>query len=392
MGGGQRMRIGIDARYLCHPQDGGFKTYTQNIVHGLAELDHENEYILYTDRPGAESHDNFEVKIVSGPAPIREQAFLPLAMARDKVDIAHFPCNTGPLTLPCPMVLTVHDLIPLMPKDKSRRKMELKLRMINSYWRTITPKASRRASRIITISEASKSDIRRILNVPDERISVVPTGLHPDFHPITDPNLLRKTREVHSLPERFILGLVSSDPRKNCRGIVRAAGLASRELEGIEIVLICASLAAREMALDIAYQHQSHLPKMILLDPVSRQDLTAIYTLADALVFPSFYEGFGLPIIEAMACGTPVVTSNVSSMPEIAGDAAILVDPNDPEAISRGLVEILRGSDLRAKLIARGKERADEFSWKRTAEKTIAVYESLIEMADARKATGGTTG
>ncbi|MEN6520992.1 MAG: glycosyltransferase family 1 protein [Armatimonadota bacterium] len=391
MGGGRKMKIGIDARYLSHPQDGGFKTYTQNIVHGLMELDHENEYILYTDRPGVESHDNFSVKIVSGPAPVREQALLPLAMARDKVDIAHFPFNTGPLTPPCPTVLTVHDLIPLLPREKDRR-MSRKMRMISSYWRTITPKAARRASRIITISEASKSDIQRMLNIPEEKISVVPTGLNPDFHSITDSALLKRVRETHGLPERFILGLVSSDPRKNCRGIVGAAGLVSSELDGIGIVLICASPAARDMAFDTACRHQSHLPRMVMLAPVSRQDLTAIYTLADVLVFPSFYEGFGLPVIEAMACGTPVVTSNISSMPEVAGDAAVLVDPNDPEAISRGLMEVLNDKKLREKMIRRGRERAAEFSWKRTAKETIAVYKSLISLPGAKTMAGGITG
>ncbi|MEN6371579.1 MAG: glycosyltransferase family 1 protein [Armatimonadota bacterium] len=391
MGGGRKMKIGIDTRYLSHPQDGGFKTYTQNIVHGLAELDHENEYILYTDRPGVESHDNFRVKIVSGPAPVREQVLLPLAMARDKVDIAHFPCNTGPFVPYCPMVLTIHDLIPLLQREKDRR-MPRKMRMFNSYWRKVMPRAARRASRIITISEASKSDIQRMLNIPEEKISVVPTGLNPDFHPITDSALLERVRETHGLPERFILGLVSSDPRKNCLGIVGAAGLASSELDRIGIVLICASPEARAMAVDIACRHQSHLPRMVLLDPVSRQDLTAIYTLADVLVFPSFYEGFGLPVIEAMACGTPVVTSNVSSMPEVAGDAAVLVDPNDTEAISRGLLELLNDKKLREKMIRRGRERAAEFSWKRTANETVAVYESLISLPGAKTMAGGMTG
>lgn len=386
------MRIGIDARFLYHPQEGGFKTYTQNIVYGLAALDSENEYILYTDRPGDSPGANFHVKPVGGPAPLREQVILPAVMARDKLDAAHFPCNTSPLAYFGPMAVTIHDIIPCMPGYRNRLRGGVKSRVLNSYWRIFIPKAARRADRIITISQASKSDIMRLLNVPEEKISVVPTGLNPDFHPVTNPDAIKTVREEYNLPERFILGLVSSDPRKNCQGIVQAAILASKELEDTGIVFICSSPAAKELALDIACCYKDHLPGMSLLDPVPREHLTAIYTLADVLVFPSFYEGFGLPIIEAMACGTPVVTSNISSMPEIAGDAAMLVDPYSAEDISRGLVEVLKDGELRRKMAALGRKRVAEFSWERTVKETVAVYESLVATTKVRKIAGGAAG
>jgi glycosyltransferase involved in cell wall biosynthesis len=377
------MKIGIDARFLTHPQEGGFKTYTQNLVYGLSLLDDRNDYTLYTDRPGDEevySHGRMRVKPVIGPAPIREQVLLPVAMAKDHIDIAHFPCNTAPVMHFCRMALTIHDLIPCQRRQTGSRKS----RALAAYWRTVMPRAAQAADKIITISESSKSDICNLLKAPENKIAVVPTGLHPDFMPVDDPEEAKLVQGRLNLPGRFILGFASSDPRKNCEGLLRAAGLAADRLGEMEIVLVCSSPEARDMALDVARLMAGPSLKMTLLDPVTRRDLVVIYNLAEALVFPSFYEGFGLPVIEAMACGTPVVTSNVSSLPEVAGDAALLTDPNDPESIAEAMVRIVKDEALKTELIRRGAARASEYNWSRTAMETIAVYESLADSIQAR--------
>ncbi|HOM72571.1 MAG TPA: glycosyltransferase family 1 protein [Armatimonadota bacterium] len=393
------MRIGIDARFLTHPQDGGFKTYTQNIVHGLEALDDQNQYFLYTDRPGAESaytSDNFSVRAICGPAPVREQFLLPAAMSQDKIDIAHYLCNTAAVKKNCSLVLTVHDLIPCMPRQRGSQKPGLKARMLNSYWRSIMPKAAKRADAVITISQASKSDICRMLHVPENRITVIPTGLHPDFAPIRDLDEIQRVRKEHHLPEKYVLGFVSSDPRKNCQGIIMASELAARILNDVVLVLICASHEAKEMALSFASQYETPKLRMILLDPVPRRDLAIIYSQAEVLLFPSFYEGFGLPVIEAMACDTPVIISNISSLPEVAGDAALLVNPNDPKHIAEALVQVLQDQKLQADLIAKGRQRVTNYGWERTARETVAVYEKVYAQASAKASNntipGGSAG
>lgn len=385
------MRIGIDARFLTHPQEGGFKTYTENLVYGLSRLDSQNDYVLYTDRPGVGgvcSHGRMLVKPVNGPALVREQVLLPVIMAKDRIDIAHFPCNTAPVICSCKKVLTVHDLIPLMNKQSGSRKA----RALAVYWRTVMPRAARAADRIITISGASKSDIQRLLGVPEKKISVVPTGLHPEFEPVKDLEAAELVRKRLKLPKHYILGFASADPRKNCEGLLRATSLAAEKLDGVEVVLVCSSSAVKEKVLDIAHKQAGPSLKLILLDPVDRRDLVVIYNLAEVLVFPSFYEGFGLPVVEAMACGTPVVTSNLSSLPEVAGDAAILADPKDPESIADAILRIMEDSALREDLVRRGTAKVADYGWQRTARETIAIYESLAyEVGSRDRAAGGSS-
>jgi len=380
------MRVGIDARFLTHPQEGGFKTYTQNLVRGLASLDQRNEYILYTDRRadvGLDLQANFSVKPVGGPAPLREQVLLPLAMSRDRLDAAHFLCNTAPLLSPRPLVLTVHDVIPLMLRPKSRERIGVKSRALARYWRSIMPRAARRADRIISVSESSKRDIIRLFGVSEERVVVAPPGVHPDFRPVHDPERMRRVRDAYGLPDRFIMGFLSCDPRKNARGLLDAAALAAQRIPDLGVVLICASARARSAALDLSSDRRMRLSRLRLLDPVPRSDLAAIYSLAQALVFPSFYEGFGLPVVEAMACGTPVVTSSTSSLPEVAGDAALLVDPEDHAAIAHAILRLVTDAALRIELAGRGLERASAFGQDRTVRETVAVYENLGRAARA---------
>ncbi|MBI2843217.1 MAG: glycosyltransferase family 4 protein [Armatimonadetes bacterium] len=393
------MRIGIDARFLTHPQDGGFKTYTENIVHGLASLDRDNEYVLYTDRRARidVAGDNFEIKIVGGPAMLREQVFLPAIVERDDLDAVHFPCNTGPVLQPCAMVLTIHDIIPCLRKAWTAGG-GLKQRALSRYWQTVIPAAARKARRVITISQSSKSDICGYLGVPEDKITVIPTGLHPDFRVMTSTVASQRVRHTYQLPDRFILGFVSSDPRKNAGVLIHAARIVMDRMRGTGLVLVCSSDRAQKLAVEHAMRYRPWPALPVLLDPLPRQDLVVIYNMAEALAFPSLYEGFGLPVIEAMACGTPVVTSNVSSLPEVAGDGAVLVNPNDPGAVADGLIAVLADTALRESLVQRGLERARLFNWRRTVEETIAVYEGLLSpagndagghLAESRLAGGG---
>lgn len=378
MGGERAMRIGIDARFLTHPQEGGFKTYTENIVHGIAALDRRNEYVLFTDRETDETAafvGNVEVRAIGGPAIVREQALLPLAMWNSGIDVAHFPCNTAPIWKPTRMLLTIHDLIPLM--NPPRRK-SAKQRLMAAYWANVIPAAAKRADHIITISETSKNDIRKILGVPEEKITIIPNGSHPDFRPIRDEEYLDEMREKYQLPNDYVLGFASSDPRKNVGTLIKSIGILRSKGVDSELVLVACSSEAWESVKELAKNGDVE-PRLVQCPP--RKDLAAIYSMANALAFPSLYEGFGLPVIEAMACGTPVVTSNVSSLPEVAGDAALLVDPMDAGAIADALSKVITDSYWREEMVEKGFARASSFSWQRTVEQTIAVYEKVFAEA-----------
>jgi glycosyltransferase involved in cell wall biosynthesis len=369
------MRIGIDARSLTHTQEGGFKTYTENLVHGIAATDWHNEYVLYTEKRADEMvayRPNISVVPVGGQAVVREQMLLPAAMSKHNLDVAHFPCNTGPVIKPCRMVLTIHDMIPLMPGHELRRGV--RQRILAAYWRATMPAAARRADHIITTSEASKEDIVRMIGIPAEKISVIPTGLHHDIRPSRDQERMSRVREKYQLPEQYVLGFASSDPRKNVDVMLQAAKLLTLRKPDVSLTLIACSRRAWRSVQEVAAKYGL---QPCIVDCPPRKDLVDIYTMAGALAFPSLYEGFGLPVIEAMACGTPVAASDASSLPEVAGDAAILVDPKDPFALADALTQVLSDADLRAQLVSRGLARAAEFTWQRTIEKTIAVYEKL---------------
>lgn len=383
------MRIGIDARFLTHPQQGGFKSYTENLVREIAELDNSNEYVIYTDRPGAEElfgSKNVTVKSVSGAAPVREQINLPAEMAKDRIDLAHYLCNTGPIKQSIPTVLTVHDLIPCLPKQGRSKPKSHKDRAITAYWRYVMPRTIGKASHIVTISQVSKRDIVGLLGIPESHVTVVYNGLHPDFKRIDNTEELNQIRAKYNLPNRFLMGFASSDQRKNTAGLLRAAGILAKDFPDINVVLICATQAAKDMAQENLAKEAPGL-KLTILNHVSRQDLVAIYNVSDALVFPSFYEGFGLPVIEAMACGAPVIASNTSSIPEVAGGAAILIDPRNANGTAEALKQVITNPQLRVKLVSDGMKRAAMFSWKRAASETIAVYEKVLSELTAQAKT-----
>jgi glycosyltransferase involved in cell wall biosynthesis len=184
------------------------------------------------------------------------------------------------------------------------------------------------------------------------------------------------------------MGFVSSDPRKNSVRLIESIGLLEKTVPDVGLVLVCASASAKTLAIDTATRKDLRISNLTLLDALPREDLVALYNAAHILAFPSLYEGFGLPVIEAMACGTPVVTSNVSSLPEVAGDAAILVDPTDTRAIANALARVLTDQELYDRLVVMGRQKAATYSWDRTALETIAVYRQVYcELLNRRKAS-----
>jgi len=378
------MRIGIDARFLTHPQSGGFKTYTENLVKALSLIDDANTYVLYLDRPPAEGalprKRNFVHRVVEGThpvlgMPVREQIGLPRSIRQDRPDIMHFPCLTAPVSVPCPFAVTLHDVIWL--SKPSFAKWSPKRLIMWTYTRYVSLLATRRARVIITVSESSKREIIQRLGVAQEKVVVTYEAVGSAFRFLADRSLLDRVCRQRGLPAGFVLAIGSADPRKNILGLLRAyAGFGPGLIDRYALVIVWTHrLLADEIAAEVARLALGN--HVHFLSGVSDDELVGLYNAATVFAFPSHHEGFGLPLLEAMACGTPVVAAHNSSIPEVVGDAALLVDSTDTVALSTAIAQVLADPELRKGLGRKGLQRARMFSWERCARETLSIYEGI---------------
>jgi glycosyltransferase involved in cell wall biosynthesis len=378
------MRIGIDARFLTHPQKGGFKTYSENLISALAEVDKDNSYFLYLDRPPDQQtkvpkQTNFEYRVVPGENPVygmpwREQIGLPHFAANDRLDLLHSPCLTAPLRLKCALVVTIHDMIWFSSRYSIKARVPFKRKLMNWYYYRVSELVARKSSLVLTVSLASKDRITQELGIPADKVFVTYEGANPIFRQISDVNQISGVRTKYNLPSDYILAIGSADPRKNITTLVQAyAQLPVNLKKAYQLVIIwthplLADKLMRQVE-DLELMEHVHF-----LRQVPDEDLVLLYNGASIFVFPSLEEGFGLPPLEAMACGTPVVASNNSSIPEIVQDAAILVQAGDPQKIVQGITKILSDSDIKTELVRKGLKRATDFSWQDCARNTINAY------------------
>jgi len=371
------VRIAIDGRQLTKTSS-GFRTYTFNLIKGLAQVDPDNEYLIYLDEPLTNppwsDQDNFHTVIL--PKAIAgffwKQVELPLdAVLRGrKVDIFHFLFNSPSITCPGRLVYSIHDLSFKRIPDMIPRShyLSLSLQM---------PLGARRAKRIITEPNSAKKDNRRSFGIEPGKIEVIPGGVNESFLPMQSREKLEYVRQKYELPNRFILYVGSFLPHKNLPALLRAYKRLSSSLRE-EFKLVFAG--NKDWNFPNIYTLVSELSlqdQVIFLGHVPKEDLPTIYSLAYLFVFPSLYEGFGLPALEAMACGVPVVASNSSSIPEVVGEAGILVDPREEDELSQALEQVLTNPELHSQLVEKGLARASLFTWKESARRTLAVYEKV---------------
>jgi glycosyltransferase involved in cell wall biosynthesis len=381
------MKIGIDARFLSHTQAGGFKTYTENLVEALTVLDTQHEYVLYTDRKTMNLKRplprNFKVRVVSGVVsgmgmPLREQVLLPLCAWLDGVEVFHSPCLTAPLRLHCPLVVTMHDMIWHWPNRFASATLQSpKRRMQTSYYRTYPKWAAKRAQAIITVSQSAEMDLHKELHVPLSKLFVTLEAAPLHCHRVTDEAELARVREKFKLTPGYIMAIGSADPRKNILRLIDAYSKLSetmRQRFPLAIVWTHAFLSA-EAAKWV--EERNLVGQVRFLEWASNEDMYALYSMAGLFVFPSRYEGFGLPLLEAMVCGAPVAAANNSSIPEVAGDAAVMFDAEVTDEMTEVLAQVLSDEALRKDLVEKGYRRAKLFSWERCARETISVYDHM---------------
>jgi glycosyltransferase involved in cell wall biosynthesis len=364
------VRIGIDVRKL---HDFGIGTYIRNLLRQLARLDHDTEYVLFSqpdDCAGLGSlGENFRtVPETAGKYSVAEQLKIPMAIRREKVTLFHAPHYVLPPLVRCKSVVTIHDCIHLMFPQYLPNRLSL------AYARTSISLAARRATRVLTVSESSKHDILRFVDVPPDNIDVIYNSYDERFGVEPNEEDVARVRERYQLHDRFVLYAGNVKPHKNLERLIEAFNLLrQRGLDDLKLVLIGDDISRYTALRRAVHRHQLH-KYVRFLGYLPEETLAVMYRLAGVFVFPSLYEGFGLPPLEAMASGTPVVTSNVSSLPEVAGNAAVLVDPYDTHSIADGIHRVLTDDALRAELRRLGLARAKQFSWESSVRRVREIY------------------
>jgi glycosyltransferase involved in cell wall biosynthesis len=368
------VRVAIDARKL---HDYGIGTYVRNLVGELARQNDATEYVLIC-QPGDAGYvrslgPRFAAFVErAGNYSVREQMSVPLALARAKVDLFHAPHYVvSPLTR-CPYVVTIHDCIHL------RFPQYLPSRAAHFYARTMMTMAARRAERILTVSQASKDDILHYLGVPADKVEVIYNALDERLAAPPTPDEIARVRERYQLTSPFILYAGNIKPHKNVDRLIEAFSILRRRgVDGVKLLIIGDEISKYPNLRRLVHRFQLH-QHVRFLGFVPDAMLAVLYRLAGVFVFPSLYEGFGLPPLEAMAAGAPVITSNVSSLPEVVGDAAILIDPMDAGAIADAMARVLGDEGLRQELIRRGCARVKTFSWARSVARVRQVYSEIV--------------
>ncbi|WP_053404753.1 glycosyltransferase family 1 protein [Persicobacter sp. CCB-QB2] len=370
------MRIGIEARRIFRPKKHGLEIALLEMLKALQVLDQENEYFIFakpdSDLSCITFRDNFKLVLLPSLTELDwEQVVLPSAVKKYKIDLLHCTSNTAPVLVSVPLILTLHDIIYYHAPTFEGSPYQI---IGNAYRRFVVPFAVKNATHIFTVSSNAKEQIKDRFPVANNKISVNYNGINPAFKRCQQFKPLEIVRLKYNLPETFIFFIGNDHPRKNAIKMIEAYCLYCQNVKN-PLPLVCPNVPS-EMIMNVLEENQlQHLwQDFIQPEYITFEDLPLVYNLAELFVFPSLEEGFGLPIIESMACGTPVITSNISCMPEVSGAAAKLVDPHSIPALAEAMEEILKNQAFRNQLISAGLQRSRDFSWQANAENLLSQY------------------
>lgn len=374
------MRIGIEAQRLLRPHKHGMDIVALELIRALQLIDHDNEYVIFvrpdTDTACLSLQANFTLVQLPGMNYVHwEQVALPRALREHRINVLHCTANTGPLFTSVPVILTLHDLL-FMHTPTGINTATLYQRLGNHYRALLVSRLVRRCQSILTISHFAAQQITQELNLPASRIRVLYNGVSTRFNDEIPAEQLARVQQTYQLPPRYLFFLGSTDPRKNLLNVLKAFIHYGSANPAVQLIVSGKQphfLKRLLSATDYAFIEE----RCRFIGYVPDNDLPALYTLAETFLFPSISEGFGLPILEAMACGTPVITGTLTSMPEVAGNAAVVVDATQPLRIANAMQRLSQDTVLRQILIRNGKERVTQFSWMRTAAQLLAIYKAF---------------
>jgi len=369
------MHIAIDA-HSVGTQLGGNVTYITSLIDALAEIDKANQYTLYVTMPEAVERytgrwDNFNVRRTLPHTPlIRIPITLAFELRRRPVDLL-FVQYTAPLFAPCKVVTTIHDIsyehLPETFNRRSRFQMKLTIRH-----------TARHADHVIASSEYSRQDVIDTYQLRPEKVTAIPLAAPASYKPVTDQSRLNLIREKYSIKGDFILGVGSIHPRKNLSRLISAYAALVKRRDDVPALMLVGKKGWLSDETFNAKELSGLGDRVRFTGFVPDEDLPPLYSAAKIFVYPSFFEGFGLPPLEAMQCGTPVITGNRTSLPEVVGDAGLQVDPFQIDAIADAIEKVLSDEKLSSELSERGLKRAEKFSWGSTARQTLAVFERIV--------------
>ena len=371
------MKIAIEAQRIFRPNKHGMDFVALETIRELQKIDHENEYFIFVS-PGPDhclnESDNMHIVELRCPSyPLWEQVALPRAVARVRPDLLHCTSNTAPVKCPVPLVLTLHDIIFLEKRQSSSRSLYQEMGW--HYRRLVVPRILSECRKIITVSNFECNRIREALNLPKDRLTAVYNGYSPHFRQMPPaPEIVHKY--VPSDDYLFFLG--NTDPKKNTPRVLKAYGLYLRQSKHKRPLLIA---DLKEEAIDgilSAEGIKEIKPYLSFPGYIPNADLAALYNGTFAFLYPSLRESFGIPMLESMACGTPVIAGNTSAMPEIAGEGALLADPLDENDIARKILLLEEDDTFYQQQVDYGLERVKLFSWRKSAEALLKIYKEII--------------
>jgi glycosyltransferase involved in cell wall biosynthesis len=382
------MKIGIEAQRIFRKKKHGMDMVALELIRNLQELDHTNEYVIFA-KPDADNEviretSNFRiVRIKNRFYPFWEQVLLPRAASRAGCDVLHCTSNTAPVISRVPVMTILHDIIYL---EKSlftllTGKGTAYQKFGNLYRSLVVPRVVKKSRVITTVSEFEKNRIGSFFGLTSpSKLHCVYNGVGSHFKPVSDPVEKNRLRMTYNLPENYVFFLGNTDPKKNTKGTLQAFSLLLKET-GMDLCLVMVDFDRRELEKILDGIGDSGLmSRIVLTGYVVNTDLPGLYSLSRLFLYTSLRESFGIPMLEAMACGVPVITSTTSSMPEVAGGAALLTDPANPAEIAEAMKTLLTHEAMRESLIRKGLERSAAFSWKAMASGYLHLYENFSSL------------